>query len=221
MRTVSISQLSRAVEYTTDKDAFVFRLKFHKIDEDIINILWKMYKLIHLTDYAPERVREALKKDKRYSDVARDYGVSVGTIKREVHDLSKRLQASWGGDLWEMVRNKEEISPDYLRKLNVILDDSLDRSNILIENIEDKFTVDLSKYRIKRGDYKNITDEDFLSMRQKMTTFSKNAQKFILDNMDETLVGYGLYLLSEKDTNLSDKERQRKEELQRFTMIQD
>ena len=219
MKTVSISQMARVVENTKNRDAFEFRLKFSGVDEKYIDVLWKIYKLIHLTDYAPERVREVFKRDTTYADVADRHNVAIGTIKREVHAFSKKLRQSWGGDLWEMLMEGEDIDDDYVKELEVIVEDSLSSVNILQENLEDKFVVDLMKYVNISQQFGEISNEDFVWLRQKLVSFSKEAQKFILENTDKKLLSYGIYLLSTDDKKLNKLDRERKEELLKFTMI--
>jgi len=216
----SISKLVRDVEYTTDRRAFELRMRLHKTEERYIPLLWKIYKLFITTDYAPERVREILSRGVTYSDVAKKHGVTIGTIKRQVHNFSKKMLEVWGEkDIIEMLRAGGDIDEEYLKNIEILVDDALRNSNILIENLEDKFSVNILDGVNLSQDFSKIDRDEFTMLRNRLVSFSIPSQEFILKNMDKKLISYGVYLLVTPDENLTPEDRARKKELISFTKI--
>ena len=224
MKVMSINRLSKVVEFTKDREVFNLRLKYYGIkDFRITNLLWKIYKLVHFTDYPPLKVKEALSKGEKYADVAEKYGVKEGTIKKEVHDFGYKLQKLWGGDIWEMIENEEIEGEDvYVKELERIVDDSLSNCNVIVEDlVEDKFVVDVFSYADLKEDFKEISNEDYHYVKNLFSGLSKKVLETKIGNADKYLVSYGVYLLVTPERELTDLEKERKKELLLFTKLRD
>lgn len=220
MKLGSISKLARDVEYTTDRNAFELRMRLQKTEERYIPLLWKIYKLIKMTDYAPERIQEILNRGVTYEDVAKRHGVTIGTIKRQVHNFSQKMVEIWGeNDLIEMLRDGGDIDEEYLKEVELLVDDSIRNSNLIIESLEDKFSVNILDGVSINQDFSNIGREEFTILRNKLVSFSIPSQEFILKNTDKKLISYGIYLLITPEENLNAEDRARKKELISFTKI--
>lgn len=220
MKIGTISKLVKDVEYTTDRQAFELRMKIQCVDEKNIPLLWKIYKLIIMTDYAPKRVRETFNKGVTYKDIAEKDGVNIGTVKRQVHNFSRKMVEVWGDeDIINILREGKDIEESYLENIELLVDDCLKNSELLLENLEDKFSVNILKNVDMGLNFSGIGRDDFIMLRNKLVSFSIPSQEFILKNLDNKLLSYGVYLLTTPYDNMNPEDRSRKKELVGFTKI--
>lgn len=220
MKTISITRLCKDVEYTMNKDVFELRLKYKKVPDKYISILWKFYYLIKFTDFAPDRMRDLFSRSTTYQDVADKYEVSLGAIKTEVFLFTKSVSEIFPIDFIDMIKNGEELDETYYKYTDTILGELIQNSKAVFYGLQDSFTVNIFEDVNIKEDFSNITDDDYLKLRSKLVIFSKPSQDFIYENMDKNLLNYGAYLLCTKDGLLSDKDKERKEDLLKFTKLE-
>lgn len=220
MKTISITRLCKDVEYTMNKDVFELRLKFKQIPDKYVGILWKFYFLIKFTDYTPVRIKDLLTRDTTYQDVADRHGVTLGAVKTEMFLFTKSLAEIFPIDFVGIIRDGGDIEESYHKYVDLILDELIDNSKVDFYDLKDSFTVDIFKSADIEGDFSHITDDDYIKLRNKLVTFSKPSQQFIFENMDRTLVNYGVYLLVTKEENLNEQDRERKRDLMKFTKLE-
>ena len=67
--------------------------------------------------------------------------------------------------------------------------------------------------------FSDIDRDDFIMLRNKLVSFSKPSQEFILKNTDKKLISYGVYLLMTSEDRLNEEDKARKKELENFTKI--
>lgn len=221
MKTRSITRLLKLVDYTTDYTSFDVRLRFAGIDNQYTPFLWDLYRLLRFTDFTPEHVKEVFNSDNTYSDVADKFELSVGSIKTEVHNFSKKLAEIFQGDILEDILDKKDIDHDYFRNVELIVMDSLERREIDLKGLSGKvFTVDILNVNFKKEELPEINTEEFLSLRNKIVSFSIPSQKFVYDNMPQEHKAYVSYLLNTPSGNLTEADKQRREEILKFCKIE-
>ena len=223
MKTISITRLCKAAGYTKNREVFFKRLELQGFNDDSIRILWKMYKLLTMTDFTPKKIREVFKRDTKYSQVAEKYNITIGALKNEVHNFSRRLLDFFKIDVFETLSKGNNIDKEMLNTIEIIIDDLLNQHNLVETSLEDLFSVKIfdKAKGVYNSSFEDITDEDFINLRSKLVHFSIPSQKFILNNMDNNLINYGVYLLTTPYENLSERDKIRRNQLIKFTKTEE
>lgn len=219
MKTISITRLCKDVEYTNNKKIFEARLKFKKIPEKYIELLWKFYRLIKFTDFTSDRIKDLFSRGTSYQQVADKYGITLGAVKTDVFLFTKSLSEIFPIDFIAIIRDGKDLDEEYYTYVDVILDEIYSNVHVNYYDIKDSFSVDIFSISNTNQDFSDISTEDYLSLRDKLVMFSKPSQEFVLKNMDNKLLSYGVYLLTTKEEFLSEVDKERKKDLMKFTKI--
>ncbi|MDW5300490.1 MAG: hypothetical protein SA378_10180 [Sedimentibacter sp.] len=220
MKTRNITRFLKIIDYTTDYESFDTRLRFEGIDNQYIPFLWDLYMLIRFTDFTPEHVKEVFNSDITYQDVADKFGLSLGSVKAEVHNFSKKLDKVFQGDILGQIIDKESIDQEYFKKLELLVVDSLKRRIPNSKDILEKsFSINLLNVPYKKEELPEIGMEEFKNIKNIVMTFSIPLQEYSYNKMNVSHKQYISYLLNTNDTDLGELDRKRKKEILNYCQI--
>lgn len=181
------------------------------------HLLERYFYLLVNTDYFRAEAYEVLVKRKTYKEVAERYGLKENYLRNLVHYEVRKIYEDVTEDPYALVRYRDYVEDKELKKdLVEILADRIDllisNHNIVVaENIEEYMVVDMGEYSDIYREYDgNIDDELFAEMVERLKYLSKPYLNMLFKRIDERTLGYIVYLLITKDSNLSERDRENK-----------
>lgn len=216
MNSVKLKELIEKVGSTDDFN--VFRLRLRGIEKNIVKIstLWYAYKIAKFTDIFSSEVRAFLfEQPKTYKEISEEFGVSEGNLKNKIHRQMKKYAEIIGCDLFEEIKNGT-ITEESCKMLLDDLKAHYDKQEKVKVMLEDNFYEDIFTGRKMEVEFKDISNDDYTFARDIFARFSKPANNYLMENLDDNLKDYIVYLLTTPESRLLYSEKLRKENLYNF-----
>lgn len=219
MNSLQLRELVEKVGNTDEYVLFKVRLRGIERNESKIEMLWYMYKIAKYTDIFSEDVREFIFDEKvNYKEVSEKHGVTEGNLKNKIFRQMKKFSDLIGSDIYEDVKQgtvSEEESKYIIEDLRRVYK----KREKVIDTLEDNFYEDIFLGRNISRDFSDIDDEDYTFARDVISRLSVPASKFMLDNLDYELKDYIVYLIQTPSDRLTQRDKDRKENLMSFLKI--
>lgn len=179
-------------------------------DTKVADFASKLWDLLTNTDYLRGSVHGVLVKGYTHKEASEIYGIKESYLRNLIGLEGDRVEEDLGRDVYPILIGEEEVpNRASIEALITIVEELLDISEWLTEDLFDKLTFDIKDKRSVRTS--DLSDSDFIEMVQALDFLSKQKMKSKLEATGDTKLGYLVYLLRTRDKYLTEQDKTRKD----------
>ena len=196
------------------RDIRLMRMSSKKITRDAaeLHLLERYYHLLVNTDYLREEVYEFLVGQKTYEYISNTYGTHKNYLRNVIYKEVQKIFEDIADDPFAVVRYGDYVSEEDRKDLVDILTERIEvlisnHQLIYAENLSEFMVMDIEKHSDVYREYNGAIDEElFYDTVDRLKYLSKPYLNALFTKIDRRLLGYILYLLNTKDSNLSERD---------------